>query len=172
MDTRQTVQLSVLTALAISIYTVESLLPNPVPWMRLGLSNAVVLLGIVGFGIRGGVLISLLRTILGSFILGTFLSPSFFFSLFGGLSSAVLMAVLYRFLRRALSLVGISICGALAHNGAQLALASSLFIGRPEVMLLLPIFGFASLVAGTLTGFIVHFLSLRTKFANLEPQRS
>lgn len=171
MDTARSVQLSFLTAVAISVYTVESLLPNPLPWMRLGLSNTIVLLGIVAFGLRGGVFISVLRTLLGSLILGTFLTPAFFFGLSGGLSSALVMGVLCTYLPRAFSLVGISILGALTHNAAQLALASTVFVKRPEVLLLLPLFGLTSLVTGAVTGLVAHFLSLRIRLTSAAPGR-
>jgi heptaprenyl diphosphate synthase len=167
MEKRELTQISLLTAIAISVYTVESLLPTPLPWMRLGLSNAIVLLGIVGFGLRGGLLISVLRTVVGSLLVGTFLTPAFFFALSGGVSSVLLMGALWRLLPGAFSLVGISIFGAAAHNAAQLAVASALFIGRSEVLFLLPLFGFASLATGFVTGLIAHFLSIKLKFTAL-----
>lgn len=172
MDARERAQLSLLVAVAISVYTVESLLPNPLPWMRLGLSNTVVVLGIVGFGLRGGLLISVLRTLLGSLLLGTFLTPAFFFALSGGIASAVLMGALWRLLPGTFSVIGISIFGAVAHNAAQLALASTLFVRRPEILFLVPLFGFLSLVTGAVTGSIAHLLSLRIKFISQEPQIS
>lgn len=169
MERRETIQLSLLVAVAVSIYTVESLLPNPLPWMRLGLSNAIVLLSIVGFGFRGGLLVSVLRTLLGSLVIGTFLSPAFLFALAGGVSSAVLMGTVYRFLPRTFSLVGISILGALTHNAVQLTLASLLFIKRAEILFLLPIFGLLSVSTGAVTGGVAHWLSLRVKFHSSEP---
>ncbi len=170
MERRETVQLSLLVAVAISIYTVESLLPSPLPWVRLGLSNAIVLLSIVGFGFRGGLLVSVLRTLLGSLVIGTFLSPAFLFALVGGVSSALLMGTVYRFLPRTFSLVGISILGALTHNGVQLTLASLLFIKRAEVLLLLPLFGLLSVSTGAVTGAVAHWLTVRIRFGSWEPR--
>lgn len=66
--------LAVLVSIAVVIHTVEAALPlpMPVPGVRLGLANMITLLTIVLYGARSGLLVAVLRSVIGSLIGGTF----------------------------------------------------------------------------------------------------
>ena len=147
-----------LAGIATGIYAIETLIPKPLPWLRLGLSNAVVLCVLATFGFKYGLLVSIVRTTVGSFITGMFLTPFFFFGLSGGIVSTCVMWIAYTGWKKIFSLIGISILGALAHNITQFFLAYVMFIKRVEVFYLLPVFILLSLVAGTITGFGAIYL--------------
>ena len=145
-------KLPFLAGIAIGIYALETLIPKPLPWLRLGLSNAVVLCVIVIFGLKYGLLVSIFRTTIGSLLTGMFLNPFFFFGLLGGIVSTCVMWGSYTIGRKYFSLIGISIIGALTHNTAQLFLAYIMYIKRVEVFYLLPVFILLSVIAGIITG--------------------
>jgi heptaprenyl diphosphate synthase len=90
-EKKRILYISVLIALASVLQIVESLFPHPLPWLRLGLANIITLTSLVIFGYAIAVQVAVLRTILSSFILGTFLTPGFFLSFSGALMSALVM---------------------------------------------------------------------------------
>ena len=133
--------MAVLVTFAVVIHTVEAALPlpMPVPGVRLGLANIITLLAIVLYGLRSGLIVSILRTLLGSFFSGSFLSFGFWLSLAGGVSSCLVMALAVLLVKRkAISLVSVSILGAVTHNLAQLAAASLSSPMRPVCRLFSP----------------------------------
>ena len=73
-------------ALACVLQISESLIPLPIPGLRLGLANILTLTALVMLGFRAALEITLMRTILSSFITGTFMSPGFILSFSGFLS--------------------------------------------------------------------------------------
>lgn len=151
-------RISVLTGLAVGIYALETLIPKPLPWLRLGLSNAIVLCTLTMFGLRDALMVSILRTTIGTLIVGTFLTPFFFFGLLGGITSTLVMGLLYFYVRKTFSLIGISILGALSHNTVQLLLAYSLYIKRVEIFYLVPVFIVLAIFTGSLTGTAAIYL--------------
>ncbi|MDI6840784.1 MAG: Gx transporter family protein [bacterium] len=145
-------KLSFLTGIAIGIYAIETIIPKPLPWLRLGLSNAVVLCVIVIFSLKYGLLVSILRTGVGSLLTGTFITPFFLFGLSGGIASTGAMWLFYNIGKRVFSLIGVSIIGALTHNIVQLYVAYLIYIKRPEIFYLLPVFILLSIITGSITG--------------------
>ena len=82
---RKLVFLSLMTALAMVLQILESILPNPAPWIRLGLANVVILVVLSMFGIKEGLMVTGLRVFLASTLLGTIFGPTFWLSLSGGI---------------------------------------------------------------------------------------
>lgn len=97
----------------------------------------------------------ILKTLLTSFLLGTF--SSLLFSLFGSLLSFVVMFLLIRFTGKRLSVIGVSIAGGLAHNTGQLVAASMVF-NSTTILYYLPILLITGIVTGILVGFAVRYL--------------
>ena len=79
--------LSLLTALAIAIHMFEFLLPSPLPGIRPGFANIIVVSALFLFGSREAWTLTLFRIGLGSFLLGTLFSPTFLLALSGGVVS-------------------------------------------------------------------------------------
>lgn len=161
------VRIAFLVALACVLQIAESLLPNPIPGLRLGLANMVTLTAILHIGLRAALEISLLRTVLSSLILGTFLSPTFLLSFTAAIVSTLLMGMMVqlalKFPRSGISIFGISIIGAFSHNLTQLSLAWFLLIQHPGIFLLLPWLALAALGSGWLTGLITVAISRRIR---------
>lgn len=161
MSSHHIARLSLLTALALAVYALESMLPRPLPWLRIGLSNALVLTVLLAYGLKLAVSVSIIRTILGSLLVGSFLSPGFVISILAGVASCLVMGAVFYLAKRVFGTVGMSIFGALAHNLTQLVLAYALFIRRSEIFMLIPVFLFLSVGTGIVTGIAAHFLYQR-----------
>ena len=161
MSSRDIARLGLLTGLALGLYVVESALPRPLPWLRLGLSNAFILAILLTYGLRLALSISIIRTLVGSLVIGSFLGPGFFISISASITSCLAMGAAWYTGRRVMGPVGISIIGALAHNLTQLCVTYLLFIRRAEVFFLVPIFLFLSGGTGLVTGLAAHMIHER-----------
>ncbi len=149
MQLQDKYRIAVLSAYALALHGIENLVPTPIPWLRLGLANIVTLVALVLFGFRTAMMVTMIRVILASLFMGTFLGPSFVMSFGGGLTSTAAMGLTYRMSRGLFGPIGLSLIGAFFHNAAQLALAYILFIQRIEAMYIItPVI----ILLGTLTG--------------------
>ena len=148
--------IALLVGLGVVLHRLEALLPLPTPCVKLGLANIMTLIALVFLGFRAALEVTLLRVLLGSVLGGTFLSPTFFLSLAGGLASVIIMGLLYKGGRRTFSLVGISVAAAYAHTTAIFVCVFFLFIHQNVFFNLLPVFLTFSLVSGILTGLLAN----------------
>jgi len=161
MSSRDIARLGLLTGLALALYVLESALPRPLPWLRLGLSNAFILAILLAYGLKLALSISIIRTLAGSLVIGSFLGPGFIISISASIMSCVAMGVAWYAGKRVMGAVGISIIGALAHNLTQLCVAYLLFIRRVELFFLVPVFLFLSAGTGLVTGLAAHLIHER-----------
>ena len=148
-----------LSAMAISLAIVEYMVPKPLPWMRIGLANAITLYAFTVLKPKEVLLVVLTRVIAASLLIGSFLSLTFLLSFSGALSSFLVMFLLYTFLKGFFSLVGISIAGALTSNTVQLLMINGLFINSKISYYFLPFILIFALVGGTLSGLFGRFLT-------------
>jgi heptaprenyl diphosphate synthase len=171
--------ISVLIAVASTLQIVESLFPHPLPWLRLGLANMITLTSLVIFGYAVAIQVAVLRTILSSFLLGTFFTPGFFLSFSGALVSALVMGGVYSLGRIGksnpspqylfgFSIIGVSILGAVSHNVTQLFLAYLFLIRHKGVFLTLPFLIVAAVVTGFITGYGANYLSREMRKITIE----
>lgn len=148
---------AVLTALALGLSTLESLFPVslvvPLPGVKLGLANIVTVFALYELGAIPALVILLARCGLSSLFAGNV--SALLFSLLGGFTAMAVMIALKRC--RRLSIYGVSIGGAAAHNIGQMA-AAVITLGNTMVLGYLPFLLGVSLVTGTLTGFVAALL--------------
>ncbi|MBN2209733.1 MAG: Gx transporter family protein [Candidatus Coatesbacteria bacterium] len=149
-------QLCILTVIAVALRSAEVFIPTPVPWVRIGLANTVVVFTLLRFGPKAALLVNLSRILLASVLMGTFLSPGFWLSLASGIASTGAMIVSLRMLNRWFSCIGLSMIGAYVHVVAQFLLAYLVFVRHAAVLTLMPYFMLFSLAAGALTGVIAR----------------
>lgn len=156
--TRKLVYFSLFVTLATALGFLEMLLPNPfpLPGVKLGLANVVTLLVLYVYGLKEGLAVSLLRVIFASLLGGTFLSVVFFFSLSGAVVSTLVMAVLIKYIPT-LSIIGVSMVGAIFHNLGQLLIASFL-IQTVYIFYYLPVLLLAGIPTGLATGYLARLL--------------
>ena len=142
---------AVLTALALAISVAEGLVPLsilvPLPGLRLGLANLVTVFALCRLSGREALGILAARCLLGALVGGNLSALAY--SLTGGLLALGTMWLLLHV--PALSLFGVCIAGAAAHNTGQI-LAASVVLGSPAVALYLPPLLLASIVTGAVTG--------------------
>lgn len=156
-------------SMALALHVLESALPPPLPFpgVKLGLANVMTTAAMLVLGVGSGVALALARTLLGSLIVGTFLSVGFFLSAGGALASALVTALALAWCRPALSLVGVSILSALVHNTAQLLLAWAAFIQQGVLFYYLPVLWLLALASGLITGLILRALEQRGTFQRI-----
>lgn len=146
---------ALLAALASVLHALEAVIPIPyvVPGAKLGLANTVALYAVTTMGLGQALSISLLRTLLGSFLSGTFLNFGYYLSTAGAVASTLVMYLASRLSQGRLSVVGISVAGAFTHNLAQL-LAAALLLRQAGVLFYLPYLLFFAIPTGIFTGFV------------------
>ena len=159
---RKTVLLALLTAVASILFAVEEMASLPIPFFKLGLANVVTVIVLAAYGTPEALTVVVLRVFVGSLLLGTLFQPNFFFSLCGGLASALVMGAVFRFGAGWFGLVGISILGAFAKNAVQLLLAYALWVRQARILALMPLFFVFSIVAGTLVALLSSALLSRS----------
>jgi len=151
---RRQVFLALLVALAVTMHALETLLPTPIPWLRLGLANIMTLAALYLYDGRAAWTVSLCRVGLGGLLLGRLFSPGFWLALSGTIVATSVMLIAYRVAGRRLSPVGISAIGAAGHALGQVLAARLLVIRHPAIWQVLPPFLCFTVFAGILTGWI------------------
>ena len=118
---------AVLAALALALSYLESFFPPllPLPGVKLGLANIVTVYALYALGASSALAILVVRCLLGSLFAGN--ASALLFSLLGGLAAMLVMIALHALPR--LSVYGVSVGGAAAHNCGQVA-AAMLTLGR------------------------------------------
>jgi heptaprenyl diphosphate synthase len=146
-------KLGLLTAVALVLGYVEHLLPiTGIPGVKLGLANTVLLYALYLLDIPSAILLMFLKVGLSGLLFGG--PAAMLYSFAGGVVSLLVMV----FARKAkgLSVVGVSVLGALAHNTAQMAVACFVVETR-AILAYLSVLLAAAAVTGTLTGLAARY---------------
>jgi heptaprenyl diphosphate synthase len=158
-------KVALLIALACVLQISESMIPHPIPGLRLGLANMLTLTALVVLGFGYALEVAVLRTVLSSFIMGTFMSPTFLLSMGGAVVSTLVMGFFYwlsgfsKYCR--LSIIGISIIGAFVHNLVQLYLAYLLLVKHPGIFIFFPWLSVGAVATGWVVGVVTGGVCLR-----------
>ena len=150
MSSRRLARYALLTALAMALSWLESLVPLAgvvPPGVKLGLTNLVVIFALYRMGLRDAAVISLIRVVLVAFTFGN--SYSFAYSLAGAALSLAVMALLKR--SGKFSLLGISVAGAVSHNIAQVLVAMAV-METSRLAWYLPVLLVSGIAAGVCVG--------------------
>jgi len=142
-------------AAAIVLSIAEAALPSPLPGVKPGLANIVVLLVLYRHGWRDAAWVSLLRVLAGSLLLGQFLTPGFFLALSGAMASLIILGLAIRLPAHAFGPVTASVLAAFAHVGGQLGVARLWLVPHDGVFYLVPLFAASALIFGIVNGLIV-----------------
>lgn len=141
-------------AAAIAASLVEAAIPSPLPGVKPGLANIVILIVLARHGWRNAAWVSVLRVVAGSLLAGQFLAPGFFLAGAGALASLAVLGALQAVSWRWLGPVGRSVAAAFAHIGAQLLLARLWLVPHDGLFNLAPVFFGAALLFGILNGIV------------------
>lgn len=150
MSSRRLARYALLTALAMALSWLESLVPLAgvvPPGVKLGLTNLVVIFALYRMSLRDAAAISLIRVVLVAFTFGN--SYSFAYSLAGAALSLAVMALLKR--SGKFSLLGVSVAGAVSHNIAQVLVAMAV-METSRLAWYLPVLLVSGIAAGVCVG--------------------
>ena len=163
-DNKKGVRTTALTALlllaALILSYVEALIP--ISWFyKLGLANIAITLTVMLVSRRAGLLVTVLRVLISSMLFGTV--TAFWFSLCGGFA-AWLTTSLTKVLRdrERMTLVGVSVLSAAAHNIGQTAAACILLLSSSPLYIL-PWLLLFSVFTGIITGVISEIIYTRLR---------
>lgn len=153
LTTQRLTRLALLAATAVVLGYTEGLIcafmPLP-PGIKLGLANTVLLYSIYLLGPGYSVVLMVLKVVLTGFMSGN-LFGAFFYSMGGGALSLAMMLLVKKLGRDSVSIVGVSVVGAVFHNVGQL-LVAAFIMNTPGLMFLAFALMFAAVVTGTITG--------------------
>ncbi len=157
MSIRKITRLAMLLAISIVLSILEGFIPTgPIPGIKLGLANAVVLYILYKDGITEAIVISIMRVLLAGMLKGTIFQMGFWMSVAGMVLSLAAM-ILFKLLFKKFSIIGVSIIGAVFHSIGQI-LVAIIYLGTVYVGYYLPILVLVSVFTGILTGFIAKNL--------------
>lgn len=151
---KKQVLIAFLIALSIVISICESYIPAIVPGFKLGLCNVVILFIIYKYSIKDAIVVSLIRIFIVAILRTGLFSFSFFFSLSGSISSLCIMYLMKKFTK--LSIIGVSLLGAIFHSIGQIIMSILLF-NNTNFLYLLPIL----IILSTFTGIVVGLVCKR-----------
>ena len=164
--TKKTALLAMMFALAAVLSWLESLLPipTPAPGIKLGLSNTVTMYCVLFLGPASALTLALLKGALAALTRGL---TAGLLSTAGGLISigAMLFAS-----RLGSSIKMVSVCGATAHNMAQLAVCA-IMLRSKFALWYLPVLILSGIVMGLVTGAVSSLLMPALKKLGLAKQK-
>ena len=157
MKPEKVAQYGLLTALALALSWVESLLPPlGVPGVQLGLPNLAIVFALYRLGFKDAWAISLARVVLVTLLFGN--GAALAYSVAGAALSLGLMGLLKK--TGKFSSVGVSVAGGVAHNGGQILVAMAL-LETARLAWYLPVLWVSGTVAGVLIGIVSGVLVKR-----------
>ena len=156
MKTKKLTLLSLLSAIALTIFMVEAQIPAlvPIPGIKLGLANIVTVFAVFTLGAKEGAAVLFVRIFLGAVFAGNF--STIFYSVGGG-ACAIGVTILLRKVLTGKQLWVAGALGAIAHSIGQMAVAI-LMTGTPGLIVYLPVMIVSSIITGIFTGLCAQFL--------------
>ena len=150
MKTRRLTTLALLTAGAMILSYVESMLPSlGIPGVKMGLANIAVIFALYRLGWKEAMGISLVRVFMVSMLFGSM--GALLYSLAGAALSLGVMALLKHTDR--FSETGVSVAGGVAHNIGQILVAAAV-LESTALVWYLPFLLIAGTAAGAVIGII------------------
>ncbi len=164
MKTRKILRLSLLTAVSLVLFVLENQIPAPVPvpGVKLGLGNVIVVAVLFLYGRREALAVLGVKIVLSAVVTGNL--GALAYSAAGGLLSWGGMCLL-RGLLRPNQLWVASVLGAMLHNLGQL-LAAVLIAATPGLWAYLPVLLLSGMITGFFTGIAAQLIVNRLRKAN------
>lgn len=151
--------LALFASLALLLSYVEMLLPpifTAVPGIKMGLSNIVIVLILYRFGIIEASVVSFVRLIISTLLFANI--STFWYGVAGAVLSLTVMAILKKL--DFLSIVAVSVAGAVLHNIGQMIVAIIL-LKTPEIGYYMIVLSITGTIAGIFIGLCGAFLYKR-----------
>ncbi len=163
MQDRMTVRLAkdgVLLALAMILGFIDNMIPMPipVPGVKLGLANLVVIYSIYKMGNYDSIVISISRVILSGLMFAGM--SGIMYSLAGAVLALTVMMLMHKLTEY--HIISISICGSLAHICGQL-LVAGILTSFGVIIYYAPVLLICATVAGAVIGTVANLILINTK---------
>lgn len=158
-------RMALLTAVAVVLGYIEHLIPMPggIPGIKLGLANTVLLYAIYLLDAKSAFLLMVLKVGLSGLMYGGVSAMMFSFG--GGLCSLVMMLLMKKL--GGVSIIGVSVVGAVFHNVGQTAVAAFM-VNTAALMGYVPFLLVAAVITGVLTGIAAKYAIQGLKASGLE----
>ncbi len=151
----------IMIALAFIFSYLEGFIPInaliPIPGVKLGLANIVILFALYAMGIKQAIIIAIIRVLLAGFLFGNPMTIAY--SLCG---CALSLGIMWLTKKTKLSIIGVSMLGGIFHNIGQLIMAV-LLTSTARIAYYLPVLLISGLVTGLLMGFAAKLVIDRVK---------
>ncbi|MEL7569987.1 MAG: Gx transporter family protein [Eubacteriaceae bacterium] len=165
MRTKKLLYVSLLIAFSLILSYIETFIPAiPIPGAKLGLASIATLLALYLFDFKTSFTVVALRIILSAFMFTNF--TALIYSLSGGIVSLIAMYLTIKLAKDKLSIIGVSIIGAVFHNMAQLA-AAIFVLGTVSIVTLTPWLLFLGIITGIFTGLASKYV---LKYSHIKKQ--
>lgn len=160
-STRRVTQMALYVSMALVLSLIERMLPipTPIPGVKLGLPNLIILIVLFKHGFKDALLVSVSRVFLAA-IFGGGLS-ALLYSMSGALLSLFAMSIVIYLLKERVSAIGVGFAGAYFHSFGQVLMAA-VILQNIGMLSYLPIMMWASLVTGALIGITANAFLSRT----------
>lgn len=148
--------LSLFISIGLVLSLVEMNLPVffMVPGAKIGLSNLLILLVIYYYGLKEGLITTALKSLI--LLVATGNVIAFYYGLISGIISTLVMYMGKKHFtekRQILSIIGVSILGAIAHNMSQIYIAT-IVLKAKSLLLYIPILNIISIFTGGFIGYL------------------
>jgi heptaprenyl diphosphate synthase len=154
MSTARLTRLALFAVIALAIYGIESAIPPivPIPGIKPGLANIITLIVIKNYSGKDAALVLLVRILLASLLFSQMVSM--IYSRAGGFLCLIVMLFINRLFSGHFIYLT-SICGAIAHITAQMAVAI-IITGTMTLLAYMPFLLLSAVITGLFTGLCAH----------------
>lgn len=149
-SSQKTAYYGIFAALAIIMGWVEMMipLPIPVPGVKIGLANVIVVMSMYYFDNKTALGISFIRIVISGLLFSGF--SGFLYSVAGAILSFIIMVLAKDIIK--FNIYSVSILGGICHNIGQIVIAS--IVVKTNLSIYMPILIISGLITGTLIGII------------------
>jgi heptaprenyl diphosphate synthase len=156
-NTRKMVFVSLMVAQALVLHIIERALPVPfvAPGVKLGLANIITLVCLYTLDFKGTFSVVMVRLLLSTFLGGNL--SSLLYSAAGAFLSLIFMYLVMRIGKKEVSLIGVSIVGAVFHNVGQVTVAAFM-IQNVNIVIYLPILLVSAIGTGIFVGLTSKYM--------------
>lgn len=156
--TRHLMYLSLLVTMALVLSLVERNIPVPfmTPGAKLGLANLVTVLTLYSLSKKKDIVMIIVSRLLLTSIFGGSIS-GLMYGTMGALLSFSVMIVIKGILKDKVSMIGVSVAGAVFHNIGQV-MVSICIVQNIGVMLYLPVLSIVGIITGIFNGIAANYI--------------
>lgn len=149
--------IALLTAQALVLYWVETMIPLPLalPGAKLGLANIFTVVSLYLLNALDTFLVVILRVVISMFISNNL--QALLYSMSGAILSFIGMLILKIVMKDRISRIGISVAGAMFHNFGQLIVAS-IMVNNFRILTLMPILTAIAIPTGIFVGMVANYM--------------